>query len=166
MNNKKWVTTVMLPNIAMALGGTFFALLCIGALGWLMHWEPPMQNVRYIVGGILGILICTIPIIIFKSGRCMLLCFFTRKETIKFVIAEIIIWCFALLEINKSHAMTYMYDKSIWDYILGFVTPLCALLATLSCIAGIIVGGFTFISFIFQRSPKPLWDDTTPRKRN
>lgn len=96
----------------------------------------------------------------------MLLCFFTRKETIKFVIAEIIIWCFALLEINKSHAMTYMYDKSIWDYILGFVTPLCALLATLSCIAGIIVGVFTFIVFIFQRSPQTLWNDTTPRKRN
>ena len=168
MDNKKWFATVMIPNLAMALGGIFFAVLCLGALGWLMHWEPLIQNAKYIVGGIFGILTCVIPIIILKSGRCLMLRFLRQRSIIQLVVAEIIIWCFTLLEIKRdeSHAMTYMYDSSVWDYIIGFVTPLCALLATLSCIAGIIVGGFTFISIIFQRSPKPLWDDTTPRKRN
>lgn len=166
MDNKKWFTSVMIPNIAMAMIGVFFTILCYGALGWLMHWEPSAQNIRYIIAGAVGIAVSLLPIVLQVSGRQLLARFFQQKGIIQIIIIEIILWFFALLKRDEPHAMTYMYDKSMWDYAMGVVTSLCALLATLSCVAGIFVGGFTFVSFIFQRTPKQLWNDTTRRKRN
>lgn len=166
MDNCKWTLKILIPNIAMALIGVSFSLMCYGLLGWTLHWEPMYQPYKNMAGGLIGVLFCCIPWITNRQGRAELRKFITSKAFVRIVIVETLLWIFTLLERNEPHLMTYMYDTSFIEYAKRTLEPLCSLLFMLSCVAGIGVGAITFIIFMLQKVPKQLWDDKTPRKRN
>lgn len=164
--SKHWVLRVMIPNIAIALFGVFLAVLCYGLMGWISSWENQSQIVRYIVGGCVGMGICIIPFIVYKPGRQLLSRFIQKKAVLWILAIEAVVWIFAIIEKNDTHEMTFMFDRSFSDYIFDMLKSGCAVMSVLSCIVGILLGTFTFITFIFQRNPQQLWDDTTPTKRD
>lgn len=166
MDNRHWVYTALIPNIALALIGVFFAVFCLGLLGWTLHWEPTYRPYKNMAGGLIGLLACSIPWIVNRQGRAELRGFITSNAFIKIGITEIILWIFTLLERNESHRMTYMDDTSLMEYAIRILEPLCSLLFILSCVIGIGVGIITFIIFISQKEPEQFWNDKTTRKRN
>lgn len=153
---KIWWCQVIIPNLAIAVGGIFLAVLCWGAMGWISSWDNQEQVYKYLIGGASGIAVCLIPFLCVKNGRKFLMGIL--KSMFKFLLILSIIWGLALMEHYE-----YKPDHDLMGYFLSMFMALSAFLSVLSCCVGILAGIIIFIIFIFQKEPDTLWeyDSTT-----